>query len=246
MSNVQMQACAMGKDCGVRWLPNDSVNKCLAPLKPTSSAKPPTGTRALPVTNCNNWANRELSDVEEAQERTVRQNHFTKLLRSDKPCEYAVCCSQSSMSISPEPLRRPTISSGEMRPLSSASACSGTTVANPRAMASICGVIESKRRHCVSVATNSVLFSSVTTSSLPSSCKATSTAPTRHNGAPGHARWSPAKRSRGRTTSLNQPSAAGARMAASPCASSDPVSAPLADCATTRAPSSGLSPDPPS
>mmetsp|Transcript_3911 Transcript_3911/g.11137 ORF Transcript_3911/g.11137 Transcript_3911/m.11137 type:complete len:325 (+) Transcript_3911:169-1143(+) len=223
-----MQACAIGRDCGTRCAPLDSVNGCFAPLNPTSSPKPPTGTRALPVTNWSSCGSRPDSSGEDAQDRTVRQNHATSSLSRARPCEYAVCCSQSSMLISPSPLRSCDSSVGAKTLLSSWSIGCGTTLCNPRAIAAICGSIPPNIRHSASASTNSALFSSVTTCSSPASPSAASATSTRKSRMPGQERAVPGTRSFRWTTR-------GSIAAGESCARLVAPSVSLGSCVSSRA-----------
>ena len=52
------QVCDRGNQVS---LPTFSIQKRCGPLEPISSANPPTGTRQVPVTNCNRRARFSLS-----------------------------------------------------------------------------------------------------------------------------------------------------------------------------------------
>mmetsp|Transcript_110854 Transcript_110854/g.318483 ORF Transcript_110854/g.318483 Transcript_110854/m.318483 type:complete len:336 (+) Transcript_110854:217-1224(+) len=203
MSSVQMQACAMGKDRVVKCEPLQSVKGCFAPLKPTSSAKPPAGTRALPVTNWRSCGNITRSSIDAAHPRTVRQNQATKSESRDKPCAYAVCRSQSSTQMSPKPLIKEAISSGRKSPRSSESTASGMTQRKPLAIASTCFSMDSRARHSTKHSTYSDLEASVTCRSPTLPSKATSALPTFNNGRPGKERSVPGSLSDGRTMAGN-------------------------------------------
>eukprot|EP00967_Tisochrysis_lutea_P041699 scaffold50099_cov32-Tisochrysis_lutea.AAC.5 len=77
---VQIHACALGSESLGSWVPAHKVNLCTPPLKPCSWAKPPTGGRREPVTNCSS-----CSRSSKEKERTARQNQRKRRERRRNP-----------------------------------------------------------------------------------------------------------------------------------------------------------------
>jgi len=168
-------------------------------LKPTSSRNPPTGTLALPVTNCNNCGSRILSSGVAAHLRTVCQNHLTWQLSLESPDAQTECLSQSSTSMSRMPLNNWVHSTGDRSAFISCCTECGTTVERPRLTAATwssmpCRVLQ-HLRHSAYCA----LFSSVTMAGPSDAPRATSALPTSLRGSPGQTKRLPGRRSSKRT-----------------------------------------------
>mmetsp|Transcript_19426 Transcript_19426/g.41842 ORF Transcript_19426/g.41842 Transcript_19426/m.41842 type:complete len:260 (-) Transcript_19426:501-1280(-) len=158
---VQMHACARGSE-SLGSCAKQSVNLCTPPLNPCSCAKPPTGGRREPVTNCSSCS-RSRSE----KERTALQNQ--RKLFDDRriPPEVSELRCQSAASMSASPASMQARSAGVMSWASSPTIRCGTAAYIPRSIASTCRCTEPKSRHSHAARTYSSLFSSSTASSSP-------------------------------------------------------------------------------
>mmetsp|Transcript_27199 Transcript_27199/g.90448 ORF Transcript_27199/g.90448 Transcript_27199/m.90448 type:complete len:314 (+) Transcript_27199:245-1186(+) len=218
-----MHACEVGRDCADRCAPFARVNKCFPPLKPTSCAKPPTGTLRLPVANCSRSCMRSCRPSA-AHWRTICQNQRTSWLPAERPPASREFQRQSSTSMSRMPASSPWTSVGESILRASSRTAGGTTACRPSRMAAMGPAMEPRSLHSNNFSRKSSLFDSETSLSCPPGTNATC-APFGRQGrnfSGSAARRSPGKTSSGATASPSSPKASAASAAAASAAAVGP------------------------
>mmetsp|Transcript_35904 Transcript_35904/g.94116 ORF Transcript_35904/g.94116 Transcript_35904/m.94116 type:complete len:219 (+) Transcript_35904:178-834(+) len=156
-SSIRLKhVCALGRVLG-GFAATISIVNFLGPSEPLRSAKPVTGTREVPVENCNKRARISLSIPS-----TAFQNHLmTGSLASQ--FLYSVFLAQSSTLIAPSPHTSSSSSFSSNMSINLA----GTTSSKPALIALLCSTIPSKRRWRTIKSTYSCLLSSVTATLAP-------------------------------------------------------------------------------
>ena len=114
----------------------------LAPLKPSSCAKPPAGVCLLPVANCSTSS---LSSVSNTSS-TASQNQRTTRERFLKPPPYSVCAFQSSVSMVGSPATSSWSSIGVVMARREWKTSTGMIVCKPVRNAAVCSSIPPNSR----------------------------------------------------------------------------------------------------
>mmetsp|Transcript_9781 Transcript_9781/g.33633 ORF Transcript_9781/g.33633 Transcript_9781/m.33633 type:complete len:273 (-) Transcript_9781:292-1110(-) len=163
-----MQAWAVGSDPSLRCAPDESVNGCLPPLRPTRCAKPPTGTRRDPVANWSSpWSRRLSGGAPPAHLSTTAQNQRTSRASARRPPASRVCLRQSPTSTSRRPLSKRPKSSALSIFRASTNTSRGTALRSPLAMASSGSRRLFRRRQSRMARTKSWRFDASTSRAAP-------------------------------------------------------------------------------